>query len=560
MTRPDATLRPRAAGFRRWLAHKGWVHVVLLAGAGVFLFPFAWMVGTSLKTDDEISEDRLFPALPSQVVATPYVREAPEPRRPDDAPSSRWTQAVDDLRLFARSAVAQASVNDPALDAQVWRDQAADILVDRLAARISRAQWRDDGDLVAAVGATLTPDDIAGALDLVRGRIELTGVQWIGRDQRIADLGSGAALVKTLAVEGPGELAAIGAGARLSCDFSAGDTPVVLRLRFAIPAGFALDQLHKLVVSLRPDDSWHRLDAELDLAGRTWRSQRTIYLGEHRPMALVFQPPGFDDTTYRARTWIPLRMDDDARPPSVLHAELRLTLSPSSAARAVWGKTMRNYQRAFNAVPFWTYVGNSLILVALTMGGALFSSAFVAYAFARLHWPGRGVALILLLATMMLPGQVTMIPSFLIWRELGWYNTLNPLWVPAWFGNAFFIFLMVQQMKTIPRELEEAARIDGFNAVQTWWYIIVPQVKPTLAGIAIMTFMGAWNEFMGPLIFLRDQARFPLSLGLYGMSLEGADWPMMMAGNLLMTAPVIVIFFVCQRWFIQGVTMTGVKG
>ncbi len=557
----DSIKRPRAARLRRWLAEKGWVHVVLLAGAGVFLFPFAWMVGTSLKTDDEISQDRLFPALPTHRPATPYVRAAPEPRRPDDAPSSRWAGAVHDLRSFARVAVAQAPLDDPALDPQAWRDQAAEILVDRLAARISRAQWREDGDLAAAVGATLTPDDIAGALDLARARVELTGVQWIGRDQRIADLGSGAALAQALVVEGPGELMAIGAGARLRCDFADGDTPVVLRLRFAVPDGFALDQLHKLVVSLRPDDSWHRLDAELLLGGRIWRSQRTIYLGEHRPMALVFQPPGFDDTTYRARTWIPLREEGAvASTAESLGAELRLTLSPSSAARAVWGKAMRNYQRAFNAVPFWTYVGNSMILVALTMGGALFSSAFVAYAFARLHWPGRGVALILLLATMMLPGQVTMIPSFLIWRELGWYNTLNPLWVPAWFGNAFFIFLMVQQMKTIPKELEEAARIDGFNAVQTWWYIIVPQVKPTLAGIAIMTFMGAWNEFMGPLIFLRDQARFPLSLGLYGMSLEGADWPMMMAGNLLMTAPVILIFFVCQRWFIQGVTMTGVKG
>ncbi|MGN6627058.1 MAG: carbohydrate ABC transporter permease, partial [Tepidisphaeraceae bacterium] len=144
---------------------------------------------------------------------------------------------------------------------------------------------------------------------------------------------------------------------------------------------------------------------------------------------------------------------------------------------------------------------------------------------------------------------------------LGWYNTLNPLWVGAWLGNAFFIFLMVQHMRTIPKELDEAARIDGMNALQTWWYVIMPQVKPTLASIAILTFMGAWNEFMGPLIMLRDQSKFPLSLGLFSMRLDaGTDWPLIMAGNLMMTLPVIVIFFIFQRYFIEGVTVTGMKG
>ena len=222
---------------------------------------------------------------------------------------------------------------------------------------------------------------------------------------------------------------------------------------------------------------------------------------------------------------------------------------------------MRNFQRAFDFGPFWLYVRNSLLLVALTTIGTLFSSAFVAYAFARLHWPGRSFAMLLLLSTMMLPAQVTMIPSFVIWKSLGWYNTLNPMWVPAFFGGAFFIFLMTQQMKTLPRELEESSRIDGLNAVQTWYYIILPQVKPTAAAIAIMTFMWSWNEFMGPLIYLRDQSKFPLSLGLFVMRLENfGDWTMIMAANTLMTLPVIIIFFLCQRYFIQGISMSGMKG
>src|SRR5205814_2195538 len=143
-------------------------------------------------------------------------------------------------------------------------------------------------------------------------------------------------------------------------------------------------------------------------------------------------------------------------------------IRPSSTFRAIIGKIAFNYDRTLRQVPFGQYVINSLILVVLCTLGTAFSSTFVAYAFARLHWPGRTIAFGLLLATMMLPEQVTMIPSFMNWRGLGWYNTLNPMWVPAWLGVAFFIFLMTQYMRTIPRELEEAARIDGLNTVQIW--------------------------------------------------------------------------------------------
>jgi multiple sugar transport system permease protein len=314
------------------------------------------------------------------------------------------------------------------------------------------------------------------------------------------------------------------------------------------------------MLSIRPDDSWHRIDATLDVGGSRWTSQKTTYLAQHRPISLIFQPPTFDDTTLQPRMWIPMKREARADAGSN-RAVLRIILSPSSTPRAVFGKVMRNFQRAFDFGPFWLYVRNSLLLVALTTIGTLFSSAFVAYAFARLHWPGRGVAMLLLLSTMMLPAQVTMIPSFVIWKSLGWYNTLNPMWVPAFFGGAFFIFLMTQQMKTLPRELEESSRIDGLNAVQTWYYIILPQVKPTAAAIAIMTFMWSWNEFMGPLIYLRDQSKFPLSLGLFVMRLENfGDWTMIMAANTLMTLPVIIIFFLCQRYFIQGISMSGMKG
>jgi multiple sugar transport system permease protein len=162
---------------------------------------------------------------------------------------------------------------------------------------------------------------------------------------------------------------------------------------------------------------------------------------------------------------------------------------------------------------------------------------------------------------MMLPGQVTMIPVFLIFKALGWFNTLRPLWVPSFLGSAFFIFLLRQFMKTIPKDLEDAAKIDGCGFFGIYWRIILPLIKPALAAIAIFTFMGSWNDFMGPLIYVNDQRIYPLSLGLFMFqTMWGAEHGMLMAASTLMTLPVVVMFFFAQRYFIQGVTLTGMKG
>jgi multiple sugar transport system permease protein len=559
---PDRWAGGRPIG--RYMLTRGWVHLLLIAGAALFLFPFLWMLSTSVKTDEELINPTAPPGIPRFVGESPYVRAHPAPQRPHYVQAEQWERIEPMLRQEAEAAVAAALRHMRAgiADADAHQQAAADLIIERLVARIPRRLWElDEAEVLRVFRQVLTPGEVAAALDDRLARFELRQVQVRTLDARIFNITDGAEMADQWRVEsGPGQLLpADSAATWLAYRFaSPGSEPIVLRYEFPFPAD--PQDLHKLIISLRGDDSWHRVDATLDLGGVRWESQRTTYIAQHRPSSIVLQPPTFDDETFKARTWIPLR-GAGVSPHQPNLAILRVIISPSGTAQAIYGKAQRNYSRAFLSVPFWLYVFNSLLLVGLTMGGALFSSAFVAYAFARLNWPGRSVAFVVLLATMMLPAQVTMIPSFLIWRELGWYNTLNPMWVPAWFGGAFFIFLMTQHMKTIPKDLEEAARIDGLNAVQTWWYIFVPLVKPSLAAIAIMTFMGAWNEFMGPLIYLRDQHKFPLSLGLFGINLDyGGDWTMIMAGNMLMTLPVIIIFFIFQRYFIQGMTMTGMKG
>jgi multiple sugar transport system permease protein len=434
--------------------------------------------------------------------------------------------------------------------------------MNRTIERLPHPVWEQGGDAVAAqFTALLSPEATRAAAWDQLSRLELSTLTMRTLDGRLFDLAPRRGSPPGWhVVSGHASLVPSGEALRLDYRFtSGGDAPVVLVDEFDLPEGVGVSDLHKLVLTLRADGSWHGIGATLEVGGVRWESTRTTYLVHDREQSISFQPPTFDDSTYRARTWVPLRSagpSDRTR-----RARMTLRLSPSSQIGAIAAKTAYNYVRTFNSGPFLRYLGNSLLLVILTVAGAVFSSAFVAYAFARLEWPGRAAAMLLLLSTMMVPPQVTMIPSFLVWRSLGWYNTLNPIWVPAWFGNAFFIFLMVQHMKTIPRELEEAARIDGLGVVQTWWYVIVPQLKPSLAAIAIMSFLGAWNEFMGPLIYLRDQSKFPLSLGLFGMRLDyGVDWPILMAATVLMSAPTILVFFRFQRYFIEGVTVTGMKG
>ena len=212
--------------------------------------------------------------------------------------------------------------------------------------------------------------------------------------------------------------------------------------------------------------------------------------------------------------------------------------------------------------PFIVYARNSIVLCALIVCGTVASNSVVAYSFARLRWPGRDFAFALTLATMMVPFPVLMVPTFALFRHLDWIGSYRPLWVPSWFGAAFSIFLLRQFFRTIPFELTEAAKIDGASEWRIFRTIVLPLSKASLAVVALFSFMGAWNDFLGPLIYLLDQKTFTLSLGLqfYQSQNGGTAWNLLMAASAMVIAPVIILFFFTQRLFIQGIAITGLKG
>lgn len=222
-----------------------------------------------------------------------------------------------------------------------------------------------------------------------------------------------------------------------------------------------------------------------------------------------------------------------------------------------------NYPEAIEEMRFfWRYAINTIYLCVLTVIGTVLSSAVAAYGFARIEWRGRDAVFILVLATMMIPFPVVMVPVYTLFKELGWIGSFKPLWIPSFLAGAFNVFLLRQFFLTLPKDISEAARIDGANEWQIFWRVILPLARPALIVVALFQFMATWNDFLGPLIYLNEQRDMTLALGLQAFQSKGGgtSWNYLMAASTLIVLPVIVLFFFCQRYFIEGIATTGTKG
>lgn len=252
-------------------------------------------------------------------------------------------------------------------------------------------------------------------------------------------------------------------------------------------------------------------------------------------------------------------------PDSMKDKEVTLLNSEAEAVRHIGLKT-ENYPEALEYMPPETargfmYLRNTLFLVVMGIVGTVLSSSFVSYGFSRLKFPGKEALFSVLLATMMLPGAVTMLPKFLIFKELRMIDTLYPLWVPAFFGSAFNIFLFRQFFSQIPGELEDAAKIDGCSYVGTWWRVMLPQIKPALAAVSVGTLLGVWNDFMGPLIYINSPESMPLSYALNLFKGDRSNEPaLLMAFTMMSFVPVVLVFFFAQKYIIENTSLSGLGG
>ena len=223
-----------------------------------------------------------------------------------------------------------------------------------------------------------------------------------------------------------------------------------------------------------------------------------------------------------------------------------------------WG----NYAEAWFSAPFTRYAINTFLYASVVTVATVISNGFVAYGFSKLRFPGRDVLFVVLLSTMMIPGMVTMFPQYVLFSKLGWVGTYLPLVIPSFFASPFFTFMLRQFFLTIPNELSEAARVDGASELWIWWRIVMPLGAPALAAVAIFTFDGAWNDYIGPLLYLNDERLYTLQVGLqYFRTANDTQWQLLMAASVMVMMPVVVIFFVFQKYFVEGANISGgVKG
>ncbi len=546
-------------------------HSFLIALAVMFSFPFVWMITTSAKVDREMFAEKrtLFPKAPNPRIVSPYIDTDTfdPPAKPEDVQQEYFARLKEPIMRALESA--ERKVHIPvckrlktAADQEVLEG-----LFDRVTALAPYASWTNAALSPARVARRATTrKEILSAFDKCYRHFSLRLSRVRDDELRVHNLALDTPVTSQWSSLKP---AAAFLEERADAELSYADVHYsfedtnTISLRADFDLSFPASNLFQYTLGYRSDDTWHRLYVTIEGGGRKLASEKPVYLFDFYWVATPWQCRSEQDKEAKVKRWTVMDVIDTGEQYDFGPNKIRvtLTLRQSNRLQAWWGKLTRNYTATFKYIPFWRYIGTSAFLVILNIMGALFASTIVAYAFARLRWPGRDICFMLLLATLMIPPQVTMIPGFIIMKWFGWYNTLQPLWVFSFCGNAFFIFLLRQFMKGIPNDLEDAARIDGCGFLRIYWYVVLPLVKPTMAAIAIFTFMGVWNDFMGPLIYLNDHRLYPISLGLFSLNVQaGGNFGMMMASSFLMTLPVIIIFFFAQKYFIQGVTLTGMKG
>ena len=538
------------------------IYLLLVTGTAVFSIPFIWMATTSVKVDRELysGDLRLLPISPEPKKNSPFV---------DPAYYETLEGPEQELLIAAFSDMAKNtgfSLSPDIDNTETWYHIGRG-LYDKFWRSLPLEVWQlDHREIINAAQIAIDRQGIKMVAENVIRRLSFGMIRIRSESLDVQELAAGVPHDERLETETPHiislhiEEEEYFSYASINYDFSEGKTGVLSQ---TFDLDFDADELQRIQLHLKPDDSWHELWLTVEKSGARYVAERPLVLANFTWATATWQEPGPDDTSNKIKTWILLK--EEAKSPDYIShpRKLKLTfeLRQSGLSRAWWNKLSLNYYRVWDHIPFWRYVKTSLFLVTISIILTLVSCSFIAYAFARLYWPGREFCFVLMLASMMIPPQVTMIPHFLIWKTLGAYDTLYPLWAGHIFGNAFFIFLLRQFMKGIPRDLEDSARMDGCGFLRIYWHIILPLIKPSLATIAIFTFMGSWNDFMGPLIYIADQRLYPLAFGLYAFAVQVNNNPALtMAASLLMTLPVIVLFFFTQRYFIQGTTLTGLKG
>ena len=568
------------------------LYVMLVIGSILFSLPFYWLVVTSFKSSQEIVQPNpsWVPQFPGSVSNSPYFSANLKINKPEGVNKKEWNENIPQLKEYVWNKITEYEdstntrliVNHPLSDSS-WSAKMEYIAGKRwptwkklmINAVLKKAMPVHDENvksnipierIIGSVMSRVTPKEIKSALAKNYHTFALSRL--VARNYKKLDFNmyhlnsdEGIKWHFDNSGFGPPSMMIIQQDSSIEIPYNFTENAESDTMSIASTLPFKTADLERLTLSVHSDGSYNNLNVIIQTKNGVYKSTSDFTL---------------NDNTWKDAIWrfgelqrsdvlptIPLRKLSDLKSsvtdPNVI--KLKLIISKTSHLHAIYRKLVANYKELVEYLPFLTYLKNTIILLILNIFAQVFASSFVAYGFSRIHWPGRNIIFVLVLATMMLPGEVIMIPQFLIWKGLGMYNTWQPLWLPALFGSAFNIFLLRQFFMTLPKELEDAARVDGCGYFRTYWRIMLPQLRPALATIAIFQFMGTWNNFMGPLIYISSDKLSPLALGIFTLqTVHSSDWGMLMAASVLMAIPTILIFLFMQKYFIKGITFTGSKG
>ena len=545
----------RDKGRRRPLWQAALLHALLVIFSSIFLLPLFWLVASSLKSDDQIRAfpPEWIPDIPYCSEKSPYfdAHEYGELTRPEICPEEAWATLPG--RLTDR---AKGLIDIPYL----WDVEAEALCIataQEIASAIPEAiyQSRDEAvidDAILRLGAGAYKK----ALETAYRQLALGGLsfqQEATASQGVSQTLGGVAWYSTTEGVQPAVEEVAGQDATSIAYGMSSET----ELRADVDWTPDVSGFRNLTINLHGDRSWRKVGVLLQTPEGAYRTDRPILLSSAiwEDVMLIRDPDG-------EIPWGTYRLLESADAPSEAGtASLTLTVLTAAKWQVIARKLTYNYPAGLTFIPFGKYLMNTLLVCGLVVFGTLISCSLVAYGLARVRWRGRNVLFYIIIGTMMLPFQVTMVPMFVVFAKIGWVDSFLPLFVPAFFGNAFFIFLLRQFFMTIPHELTDAARVDGCSEFGIYWKIIMPLAKPALATVGLFAFMNTWNDYVGPLIYLSDASKYTLSIGLASFSSQYGSYPgMLMAVTAVMTVPIIILFFLAQRTFIQGITLTGVKG
>ena len=554
---------------------RGTGYLLLVAAAFCTMVPLLWLLTSSFKTANEIFAVPIqwFPSFPPRVTSSPYIVENayPEIEKPMAVDKTVWetlqpelTQAIWMETQTHIAANAQLSNYVPSQELQTAITEG---LWQQLVTSLPDEVWNGtQASIVTAVQDAIIPEAIDTIWSSVYREVAIGTLQ-------IEDLDFNRTPIEDVAWE-----ITAGTGARirpsadtqtvasLSYDFREGDTRYITA---TIPAPVPMDRIRRITLPIRGDASYHRLSLAVSVPDKSGNS---ITYQPTRPF--VLESALWRDTVWRLHgipgelesSHITMHQEElettvestsDTQTGNLLFLELSIHQPPYLSI--VWDKLTSNYRNLWKTVPYSRYFINSVFIATASTLLTLFFCSLGGYAFAKYQFRGQKVLFGILLASMMVPFQVLLVPLFGLMYDIGWLNSYKAIVIPFSVG-AFGVFLMRQFIVTIPSELLDAARIDGCSEFGIYYRIVLPIIKPALGALTIYSFLGSWNGYLWPLIILRDEAKYTLPIGLANLvGIYRQDYGMLMAGTLLSLMPIVILFLAMQREFVQGITLGSVK-